>query len=148
MHIVLIAPEIPPNTGNIARLCAATGTPLHLVRPLGFQLDDRHLKRAGLDYWPHVQLTIHDSLAQCFAAIPATRCYFASTKGRRSYTDIAFAADDLLVFGNEGYGLPDALLQEHPDRVITIPMSGPVRSLNLATAVGIILFEALRQMRQ
>lgn len=147
MQIVLVAPEIPPNTGNIARMCAATGTPLHLVRPLGFRLDDKQMRRAALDYWPHVQLTIHDTLDACFAALPPPACWFASTKGTRNYTDVTYAPDATLVFGSEGTGLPDALLRQHADRVVTIPMTGPVRSLNLATAAGIVLFEGLRQQR-
>lgn len=145
MHIVLVAPEIPQNTGNVARLCAATRSPLHLVRPLGFVLHDRHLKRAGLDYWEHVDLRVHDSLEEFFTELPANRCHFVSTKGRRIYTQCAFSTDDVLVFGSEGAGLPTTLLQQYPDRTISIPMSGPVRSLNLATAAGIVLFEAIRQ---
>ncbi|MBI4237256.1 MAG: tRNA (cytidine(34)-2'-O)-methyltransferase [Deltaproteobacteria bacterium] len=145
MHLVLVAPEIPPNTGNVARLCAATNTPLHLVRPLGFFLDDRRLRRAGLDYWTHVELRIHDSLDALWSVLPIARAYFVSTKGTIPYTQVAFAADDVLVFGSEGAGLPAPLLAAHPDRTITIPMSGPVRSLNLATAAAIVLFEGLRQ---
>lgn len=145
MHVALIAPEIPPNTGNVARLCAATQTPLHLVKPLGFHLDDRHLKRSGLDYWPHVDLRLHDSLDDFFASVPAERCYFVSTKGRHQYTDVRYQPTDVLVFGNEGSGLPPALLAAHAERTITIPMPGPVRSLNLATAVAIVVYEALRQ---
>lgn len=145
MHVALIAPEIPPNTGNIARLCAAMQTPLHLVRPLGFLLDDRHLRRAGLDYWPHVDLRLHDSLEAFFAALPAERCYFVSTKGRHPYTALHYRPTDVLVFGNEGSGLPRELLAAHADRTITIPMPGPVRSLNLSTAVAMVLGEALRQ---
>lgn len=145
MHIVLVAPEIPQNTGNVARLCAATNTPLHLVRPLGFVLHDRHLKRAGLDYWQHVDLRVHDSLDALFGAVPPSHCYFVSTKGQRVYTQCIFSTEDVLVFGSEGAGLPAALLQQYPERTITIPMSGPVRSLNLATAASIVLFEAIRQ---
>lgn len=147
MDIALIAPEIPPNTGNIARLCAAMQTPLHLVRPLGFLLDDRHLRRAGLDYWPHVDLRLHESLEAFFAVCPAARCYFVSTRGRHPYTDVCYRPTDALVFGNESSGLPRELLAAHADRTITIPMSGPVRSLNLSTAVAIVLGEALRQQK-
>ena len=146
MHVALIAPEIPPNTGNVARLCAATNTPLHLVRPLGFQLEDRQLKRAGLDYWQHVDLRIHDSVEDFFRIFPAEQCYFLSTKGSIHYTDIHYAPDDVLVFGSETAGLPTTLLTQYPERVLTIPMSGPVRSINLATAVGVVLFEGLRQL--
>lgn len=146
MHLVLVAPEIPPNTGTVARMCAATGSPLHLVRPLGFFLDDRRLRRAGLDYWEHVELHIHDSLEALWSVLPIARAYFVSTKGRTPYTRVAYTPDDCLVFGSEGAGLPAALLAAHPDRTITIPMSGPVRSLNLATAAAIVLFEGLRQL--
>lgn len=147
MHIVLISPEIPPNTGNIARLCAATQTPLHLVRPLGFFLDDKRMRRAGLDYWAHVELHIHDSQDALWDALPNARAYFLSTKATRDYASVQFHADDILVFGSETAGLPPELLATHAARALTIPMTGPVRSLNLATAVGIVLFEGLRQAR-
>jgi tRNA (cytidine/uridine-2'-O-)-methyltransferase len=145
MHIVLVAPEIPPNTGNVARLCAATQSALHLVRPFGFVLDDRKLKRAGLDYWEHVELVIHDSLEAFWKDFSPEQCSFVTTKGKQSYTDVAYDDDAVLVFGSEGAGLPEALLNKFPQQTINIPMSGPVRSINLATAVGIVLFEAKRQ---
>lgn len=146
MHIVLVAPEIAPNVGNVARLCAATNSTLHLVRPLGFHLDDKRMRRAGLDYWPHVELRVHDSLEQFFAEFPTNECYFVSTKGSKKYSDIKYSKNDILLFGSEGSGLPEQLLNNNADRVITIPMIGPVRSLNLSTAVAIVLYEGLRQL--
>jgi tRNA (cytidine/uridine-2'-O-)-methyltransferase len=145
-NIVLIEPEIPPNTGNIARLCAATGTILHLVGPLGFSLDDRYLKRAGLDYWEHVTLKIWPDLSALQAAHRDGRFLYLSTKVARSYLQAAFQPGDYIVFGKETKGLPEELLQANPDSCITIPMSaGKVRSLNLSTSAGIVLYEALRQ---
>ncbi len=144
-NVVLVEPEIPPNTGNIGRLCLATRSTLHLVRPLGFSLDDRTLKRAGLDYWPEVELRLWDSLGALEAAQDAgARYFYLTTKASRPYHAVAFQPGDFLVFGRETKGLPEALLQAHPDRLLTIPMHG-TRSLNLATAVGIVLFEAVRQ---
>ena len=147
MNIVLFQPEIPGNTGNIARLCAATGTGLHLIGPLGFSLSDRHLKRAGLDYWQHVRLTIYNSLDEFYGAHPDGLFYYLSTKAAKSYTKADYSEDDFLVFGPETRGLPDHILAENPDTSLTIPMDGPVRSLNLSTAAGIVLYEGLRQVR-
>jgi tRNA (cytidine/uridine-2'-O-)-methyltransferase len=145
-NIVLIEPEIPPNTGNIARLCAATGTVLHLVGKLGFSIDDKHLKRAGLDYWPAVILKRWDSLDELLAAYPDGRFWYTSKKAEKSYTNAAFLKGDFIVFGKETLGLPDDLLAQNSDRAIRIPInSAAVRSLNLSTAAGIILYEALRQ---
>ena len=145
-NIVLIEPEIPPNTGNIARLCAATGSVLHLVGPLGFSLDDRYLKRAGLDYWEHVTLKLWTDLEALQAAYPEGRFLYLSTKVARSYLQAAFEPGDFIVFGKETKGLPAELLQANPDTAITIPMpAGTVRSLNLSTSAGIVLYEALRQ---
>lgn len=145
-HIVLVEPEIPPNTGNIARLCGATGSILHLVGRLGFSLDDRHLKRAGLDYWPAIEVRRWPSLAELQAAHPNGRCWYTSKKARKSHIEADFRAGDFLVFGKETQGLPDELLDAHPDYGIRIPIFSPlVRSLNLSTAAGIILYEALRQ---
>jgi tRNA (cytidine/uridine-2'-O-)-methyltransferase len=145
-NIVLIEPEIPPNTGNIARLCGATGTVLHLVGRLGFAIDDRQLKRAGLDYWPAIDVRLWDSLAQLQAAHPEGRWWYTSKKARKSYVEADFRAGDFLVFGKETQGLPEELLDAHPEFGIRIPIFSPlVRSLNLSTAAGIILFEALRQ---
>jgi len=146
-NIVLIEPEIPPNTGNIGRLCLATGSTLHLVKPLGFSIDDRELKRAGLDYWKEVDVRLWDSLddLQC-AQKPAARVFFLTTKSGRAYYDACFQSGDFLVFGRETKGLPEALLAANSERLLTIPMQG-ARSLNLATAVAIVLFEAVRQQR-
>ncbi|MDD3800682.1 MAG: tRNA (cytidine(34)-2'-O)-methyltransferase [Desulfuromonas sp.] len=145
-HIVLIEPEIPPNTGNIARLCAATGSILHLVEPLGFSLDDRHLRRAGLDYWPQVQLRRWPDFASLQAAYPAGRWWLASKTAQRCYVEASFLPGDFLVFGKESAGLPADLLQQHADRCLRIPLLEPaVRSLNLASATAILLYEALRQ---
>jgi tRNA (cytidine/uridine-2'-O-)-methyltransferase len=148
LQVVLYEPEIPPNTGAIARLCAATHTVLHLVEPLGFQLNDRALKRAGLDYWRQVTWRTWPNWAALSAAHAEARFHFLTTKATRAYTDIAFGPDDFLVFGRETKGLPESLLRENKDKCLTIPMLNPeVRSLNLATATAIVLFEALRQVR-
>jgi len=145
-NIVLIEPEIPPNTGNISRLCAATGTHLHLVGKLGFSLDDKHLKRAGLDYWPEVKLHRWDSLQQLLQNFPRARCWYTSKKAPRSYTEADFQSGDFLVFGKETLGLPEELLDEQSERALRIPIFSPaVRSLNLANSAAIILYEALRQ---
>ena len=146
-NIVLIEPEIPPNTGNIARLCAATGTVLHLVGHLGFSLDDRYLKRAGLDYWEFVSLMKWESFEELKVAYPAGRFFYLSTKVPCSYLQVSFRAGDFIVFGRETRGLPEELLQANPDTSITIPMPAhKVRSLNLSTSAGIVLYEALRQV--
>ncbi|MBX3295397.1 MAG: tRNA (cytidine(34)-2'-O)-methyltransferase [Acidobacteria bacterium] len=148
-HIALYEPEIPPNTGNIARLCAATGTALHVVGVTGFRMDDRTLKRAGLDYWDHVELHRHIALDELHKALPRSRFVYLTTKAERPYTDWDFAESDCLVFGPETRGLPEKILKDNAENCLTIPMSNPVvRSLNLATAVGIVLFEALRQLRR
>ena len=151
-HVVLVEPEIPPNTGNIARLCLAADAHLHLVRPLGFDIDDRALRRAGLDYWPQVRLSVWDGWAdfQREALLaPDASAYYLTTKAQRPYDAAAFAPGDFLVFGRETKGLPESLLAAQPaERRLTIPMHPQARSLNLATAVGIVLFEALRQVRR
>jgi tRNA (cytidine/uridine-2'-O-)-methyltransferase len=145
-NIVLIEPEIPPNTGNIARLCAATGTSLHLIGKLGFSTDDRYLKRAGLDYWKFVDLHYWQDLDALKARYPDGRYFYLSTKVARSYLEISFMPGDFIVFGKETKGLPVELLDANPDTSITIPMpSEQVRSLNLSTSAGIVLYEALRQ---
>ena len=146
MHIVLVEPEIPGNTGNIARLCAATGMKLHLVRPLGFSTDDKYLKRAGLDYWHLVQIFYHDSIEELFKADADASYYFFSTKADRLYTEISFTQDDYLVFGKETAGLPKVLLHDHWDTTVKIPMQSEARSLNLSNAVAIASYEALRQL--
>jgi len=146
MHVALFEPEIPPNTGNIARLCAATNTELHIVGVTGFRMDDRTLKRSGLDYWEHVVLHRHVELADLRKALAGSRMVYLTTKSDKPYTEWAFTENDCLVFGPETRGLPETLLDENSDRCITIPMANPnVRSLNLATSVGIVLYEALRQ---
>jgi len=148
LQIVLVEPEIPPNTGAIARLCAATHTVLHLVEPLGFKLDDRSLKRAGMDYWHQVTWRTWPDWASLRAAHARARFHFLTTKTSRPYTEARYAPDDFLVFGRETKGLPESLLKENEASCLTIPMANPqVRSLNLATAAAIVLFEALRQVR-
>lgn len=150
LHIVLVEPEIPPNTGNIARSCAATGSVLHLVKPLGFSIDDRSLKRAGLDYWPYVQVRLHESLVEFLEEYRdrRSRMFLATTKGERCYTDVAFRDEDMILFGRETAGLPRDFIEANRERSIRIPLSEDtrLRSLNLSNSVSIILFEALRQM--
>ncbi len=146
-HIVLVEPEIPPNTGNIARLCAATGTTLHLVEPLGFRITDAKLKRAGLDYWDSVDIRRHASYDAFLADVRPARVHLFSTKGARPYTAVRYRPGDALVFGCETRGLPDAVLNANPDAVVGIPIRPEhVRSLNLSSAVAIGLYEALRQV--
>jgi len=160
MNVVLIEPEIPPNTGNVGRLCAATGATLHLVGPLGFRLDDRELRRAGMDYWEHVTWKYWDSFQALLDAVrkdegggmryeERPRSYYVTTKSKRPYTQPRYRWGDYLVFGRETAGLPQALLAAHPEDIVTIPMFNPqARSLNLATAVAIVLYEAMRQIKQ
>jgi tRNA (cytidine/uridine-2'-O-)-methyltransferase len=145
-NVVLVEPEIPPNTGNIGRLCLATRSTLHLVKPLGFSLDDRELHRAGLDYWAEVRLQLWDSFDALLRAQPTGTYFFLTTKSKRPYYEVRFQKGDFLVFGRETKGLPEDLLGANVDNCITIPMHG-TRSLNLATAVAIVLFEAVRQQR-
>jgi tRNA (cytidine/uridine-2'-O-)-methyltransferase len=146
-NVVLVEPEIPPNTGNIGRLCLATGSTLHLVKPLGFSIDDRTLKRAGLDYWKEVDVRLWDSFDDLRRSRESdSRFFLLTTKSKRVYYEVHFQRGDFLVFGRETKGLPENLLAAHPDELLTIPMRG-TRSLNLATAVGIVLFEATRQLR-
>lgn len=146
LHVCLVEPEIPPNTGNIARLCAATFTDLHIVGATGFRMDDRTLKRAGLDYWDEVKLHRHIDLERLYATLPASRFLYFTTKTKKSYADWDFAPGDCLIFGRETRGLPEELLAANQEQCLTIPMPNKnVRSLNLATSVGIVLYEALRQ---
>jgi len=146
-NVVLIEPAIPPNTGNVGRLCLATQSTLHLVKPLGFSLDDRQLKRAGLDYWDEVNVRLWNSFSDLQRAqLLDTRYFFLTTKTKRAYYDVALRQDDFLVFGRETKGLPETLLAANTENCITIPMHG-TRSLNLATAVAIVLFEAVRQQQ-
>ena len=146
MHIVLVEPEIPGNTGNIARLCAATGASLHLVRPLGFSVDDRYLKRAGLDYWHLVDIHYYDSVEEVLAAYPDAPRFLLTTHAHRSYTRVEYTKDSLLIFGKESAGLHEAFRMAHEDECIRIPMVPEARSLNLANSVSIVLYEALRQV--
>lgn len=146
MHIVLVEPEIPGNTGNIARLCAATGASLHLVRPLGFSVDDRYLKRAGLDYWHLVDIHYYDSVEEVLAAYPDAPRFLLTTHAHRSYTRVEYTKDSLLIFGKESAGLPEAFRMAHEDECIRIPMVPEARSLNLANSISIVLYEALRQV--
>jgi tRNA (cytidine/uridine-2'-O-)-methyltransferase len=146
LSVALYEPEIPPNTGNVARLCAATRVPLHVVGVTGFRLDDRAARRAGLDYWPEVELRRHRDLGALREALPAARFVYLTTKARASYADWGFTGEDCLVFGPETRGLPEELLRANPDACLRIPILNPrVRSLNLATAVAVVLYEALRQ---
>lgn len=152
-HVVLVEPEIPPNTGNIARLCAATCSPLHLVGKLGFRIDEHAVRRAGLDYWHLVEVHTHATLDDALAAIAkssgrAPRRWLLSAHGDRSYLDVAFEPGDVLVFGKESVGLPNELLEQAPHETIGIPTLGAVRSHNLANAVAIVLYEGLRQTGQ
>lgn len=148
LHVALIEPEIPPNTGNIARLCGATFTPLHLVGKLGFRTDDKALRRAGLDYWNEVDVRYHLNIEALYEGAPECRFIYFSTKAERIYTDFEYAANDCLVFGPETRGLPEQMLRANWDRCLKIPMPNPrIRSLNLATSVGIALYEAIRQTR-
>lgn len=142
LHVALIQPQIPPNTGNIARLCAATDTPLHLIEPLGFSIADREVKRAGLDYWDKVDLWVHPDWFAFRDAISRDRCLYFSANATRDYRDAPFRTNSVLVFGSETDGMPARILEKHPDQCFRIPMEGEVRSLNLANAVSIVLYEA------
>lgn len=148
LHIALIEPEIPPNTGNIARLCAATFTPLHLVGKLGFRTDDKTMRRAGLDYWSEVEIYYHLNIEALYDALAGSRFLYFTTKAERAYAEFQYAERDCLVFGSETRGLSEELLRANWESALTIPMPNHrVRSLNLATSVGIVLYEALRQLR-
>ncbi len=144
-HIVLVEPEIPQNTGNIARTCAATGCELHLVRPLGFELSDKYLKRAGLDYWHLLTVHVHENLGELFAEYPKARYFFFTTKAKNTYCDVRYSAGDFLVFGRETRGLPEELLIQHPESCVRIPMREESRSLNLSNSAAIAVYEGLRQ---
>jgi len=146
LHVALIQPKIPPNTGNIARLCAATDSPLHLIGPLGFSLDDREVKRAGLDYWDKVDLWLHTDWFAFRDAISRDRCLYFSANAANDYRRAPFRDRGVLVFGSETEGMPTRILEKHPERCFRIPMPGGVRSLNLANAVGVVLYEGLRQL--
>lgn len=144
MHIVLYEPEIPQNTGNIARTCAATGSMLHLIKPLGFSLEDKYLKRAGLDYWKMMHYEVHENFEELLQKYPDAKLHFLSTKAPRCYSEATYGPDDFLVFGRETRGLPESLLSRVYDRCLRIPMVPGARSLNLSNSVAIVLYEALR----
>lgn len=144
-HVVLVQPEIPQNTGNIARTCAATGCALHLVRPLGFEISDKYLRRAGLDYWHLVNVEVHESLEAFLAQYPAARLHLFTTKAKRTYTQAQYREGDFLVFGRETRGLDEEFLVQHPEECVRIPMREEARSLNLSNSVAIAVYEALRQ---
>ena len=146
MHIVLIEPEIPGNTGNIARLCAATGIELHLVKPLGFSIDDKHLKRAGLDYWHLVKVHVHENFAEVKAMYPEHKFHYCSTKAPKAHSEAQFGRDDMLVFGKETAGIPEDILKANWEHCIRIPMIEGARSLNLSNAAAIVAYEAMRQL--
>ena len=144
-HIVLVEPEIPQNAGNIARTCAATGTHLHMIRPLGFEVTDKYLKRAGLDYWHLVEISYYDSFDELRAKYPDSRFFFFTTKGKHRHSDVSYQEGDFLVFGKETKGLPEELLVKNKETCLRIPMHADARSLNLGNSVAIVLYEALRQ---
>lgn len=146
LNVALIEPRIPPNTGNIARLCAAADTPLHLIGPLGFSLDEKDVKRAGLDYWDKTDLWVHENWFAFRDAISRDRCLYFSANAAQDYRHAPFKANSVLIFGNETDGLPARILEKHPERCYRIPMPGDVRSLNLANAVSVVLYEGLRKL--
>lgn len=145
LNIVLVEPEIPPNTGNVARLCATTGAALHLVKPLGFSLDDKQLKRAGLDYWHMLDVFVYENFAEFEVKNAAGPRYLATTKGARTYTDITYEPGGYLIFGKETKGLDPEILRRYPDAAIRLPMRAEARSLNLSNSVAVVVYEALRQ---
>ena len=145
LNIVLHEPEIPSNTGNIGRTCVATGTALHLIRPLGFSLDEKNLRRAGLDYWPHLRLFLYDSFEDFLQKNPGARIFMATTKAHQTYTEVEYGPDDFIMFGKETAGIPEEILVDYESTCIRIPMNESIRSLNLSNAVAIVLYEALRQ---
>lgn len=147
MNIVLLEPEIPANTGNIGRTCVATGTKLHLIEPLGFKINEKELKRAGLDYWEHLDYERYPDYEDFRTKHPHAKIYMATTKARRTYADVSFGMDDYIMFGKESAGIPEEILVENEETCIRIPMLGETRSLNLSNAVSIVLYEALRQNR-
>lgn len=145
MNIILHQPEIPANTGNIGRTCVATGSSLHLIEPLGFHLDEKSIKRAGMDYWEHLDVTRYMNYAEFLEKHPDARIWMATTKARRSYTEVSYGPDDFIMFGKESAGIPEEILVEHEENCIRIPMLPAIRSLNLSNSVAIVLYEALRQ---
>ena len=147
MHIILHQPEIPGNTGNIGRTCVATGTPLHLIEPLGFRLDEKSIRRAGMDYWPLLEVHRYMNFEEFQTIHPGAKIWMATTKARRVYTEAAYGPDDYIMFGKESAGIPEEILVEHEESCIRIPMLDSIRSLNLSNSVAIVLYEALRQNR-
>ncbi|MGN0382983.1 MAG: tRNA (uridine(34)/cytosine(34)/5-carboxymethylaminomethyluridine(34)-2'-O)-methyltransferase TrmL [Eubacterium sp.] len=145
MNIVLLEPEIPQNTGNIGRTCVATGTKLHLIEPMGFRINEKSLKRAGMDYWKDLDVTIYDNYADFLNKNSNARIFMATTKGPRRYTDVKFKPDDYIMFGKESAGIPEEILVQNKEYAIRIPMNPEIRSLNLSNSVAIVLYEALRQ---
>ncbi len=147
MNIILHQPEIPANTGNIGRTCAATGTALHLIEPLGFRLDEKSIKRAGMDYWEHLDVTRYINYQEFQERHPGVKVWFATTKARQVYSEVSFGPDDYIMFGKESAGIPEEILAANPECCIRIPMLDEIRSLNLANSVAVVLYEALRQNR-
>ena len=145
MNIVLLEPEMPANTGNIGRTCVATGTRLHLIEPLGFRLDEKQIRRAGLDYWKHLDLTVYDNYEDFLDKNPGAKIYMATTKAQKTYTHVSYEPDCFIMFGKESAGIPEELLLTNKENTIRIPMVGDIRSLNLGNSVAIVLYEALRQ---
>ena len=145
LNIVLYEPEIPANTGNIGRTCVAAGAKLHLIEPLGFRLDEKSIKRAGMDYWKDIEVETYVNWQDFCGKHPGVKIYMATTKGRQVYTEVSYEPDCFLMFGKESGGIPEEILKEHPDTCVRIPMLGETRSLNLANSVAIVLYEALRQ---
>ena len=145
INIVLHEPEIPANTGNIGRTCVATGVKLHLIEPLGFQIDEKHLKRAGMDYWDKLDVTVYDDFNDFLAKNPGARIYMATTKSKQKYTDVNYEEDCFIMFGKESAGIPEEILLDYKDTAVRIPMYPEIRSLNLSNSVAIVLYEALRQ---
>jgi tRNA (cytidine/uridine-2'-O-)-methyltransferase len=145
MNIVLHEPEIPENTGNIGRTCVATDSVLHLIKPSGFVIDDKHLKRAGLDYWPKLKYFVYESYEDFLAKNPNAKIFYATTKAKRCYSEVSFGPDDFIMFGKESAGIPEEILVDNEPTCIRIPMWGDIRSLNLGNSVAVILYEALRQ---
>lgn len=145
MHIILHQPEIPANTGNIGRTCVATGSPLHLIEPLGFHLDEKSIKRAGMDYWDSLDVTRYMNYQEFLERHPGARIWMATTKAKQVYTEVAYGPDDFIMFGKESGGIPEEILVENEETCIRIPMLNEIRSLNLSNAVAIVLYEALRQ---
>lgn len=145
LNIVLLEPEIPANTGNIGRTCVAAGARLHLIEPMGFRISQKEVKRAGLDYWDKLDVTVYDSYSDFLEKNPGAKIYFATTKAKHTYAEVSFEEDSYIMFGKESAGIPEEILVQHPEECIRIPMFGEIRSLNLSNSVAIVLYEALRQ---